>query len=248
MIDHTTKVIFKKELASYFSNPLGYVFLIIFLFSIGHFTFESGRGSFFMLRQADLSSFFQYMPLLFVFFIPAVSMRLWAEERRSGTVELLLTMPTTVQRAVTGKFLAAWAFLGLAIILTFPMAITVGYLGSPDWAVIFCGYLGSFLLAGAFLSIGLFFSALTKNQVISFILSILVCYIIMMAGSPPILELITTILPNYFGDLFESLSVLTHFESMSKGILRLSDIWYFTIMILGWGYASVALLNENKAS
>jgi len=248
MIDTPTKSIFKKELKSYFTSPLGYVFLIIFVFSIGHVTFEAGRGSFFLMRQADLSSFFRYIPWLFLFLIPAASMRLWSEERKSKTIELLLTMPLNVRQAVMGKFLAAWAFVGLALFFTFPMVLTVIYLGSPDLGVIFLGYLGSFLMGGAFLAVGTFFSALTKNQVVSFILSVVFCYLLMMAGSPPILEFLQGFTPNYVLELFESLSMLEHFEAVARGVIKLGDLWYFLVMISGWLVASVFLLEERKAA
>jgi len=157
MITNITKSIIKRELKSYFSTPIGYVFVIIFLFSIGYVTFEPGRGSFFLMRQADMSSFFRYIPWLFVFLIPAVSMGIWSEERRSGTIEFLFTMPITVKEAVIGKFLAAWLFVNFALACTFPMVLTVIYLGNPDLGVVFLGYFGASLLAAAFLAIGCFF-------------------------------------------------------------------------------------------
>lgn len=248
MISHATKTIFKRELKSYFSTPLGYVFVIIFLFGIGYVTFEPGRGSFFLIRQADLSSFFRFIPWLYILLVPAVSMRLWSEERKSGTIELLLTMPVTLKQAVLGKFLAAWAFIVFALICTFPMVLTVIYLGDPDMGVIFLGYLGCALLAGAFLAIGSFFSALTKNQVVSFILTIVFCYLLLMAGSPPILEFLSNFSPKYIVELFESLSMLNHFESLQQGVLKLGDLWFYAVMIMGWLYGCIALLNEKKAS
>ncbi len=248
MISQAMKAIFRKELKSYFTTPVGYVFLIIFLVALGKFTFEPGRGSFFLMRQASLDSFFNLIPMLFIFLVPAASMRLWAEERKSGTIELLLTMPVTVKDAVLGKFFAAWVFINFALFCTFPMVFTVIYLGNPDPGVIFLGYLGSSLLAASFLAVGTFFSALTKNQVISFILSIVVCYLLLMAGSPPILNFLSLFGSNYLVHLFESMSIIDHFDSLGKGVIRLSDLWFFGVMIVSWLYASVILLSAKKAS
>ena len=242
-----TKSLFFKEFTSYFKTPLGYVFLVIFLFGIGYLTFEPGRGSFFLMRKASLTPFFKYIPWMFLFLIPAVSMKLWAEERRSGTIELLLTMPINVKQAVLTKFFASWAFIGMALLGTTPMIFTVGYLGAPDFGVIFLGYFASFLMAGTLLAIGGFFSALTKNQVVAFILSVVICFFLIMAGSPPVLEFVSTLLPKYFADLLESMSILNHFEMMERGILSLSHFWFFAVMIVCWLYASIVLLEENKA-
>ena len=242
------KSLFCKEFTSYFKTPIGYVFLVIFLFGIGYLTFEPGRGSFFIRREASLTPFFNYIPWMFLFLIPAVSMKLWAEERRSGTIELLLTMPINVKQAVIAKFLASWAFIGVALLGTCPIVISVTLLGNPDYGVIFLGYLSSFLMAGTLLSIGGFFSALTKNQVVAFILSVVVCFFLIMAGSPPVLEFVTTFLPKYFVDLLESMSVLNHFEMMERGVLSLSSLWFFAIMIVSWLGASMVLLEENKAT
>ena len=195
-----------------------------------------------------MSSFFRYIPWMFLFLIPAVSMRLWSDERKSGTIELLLTMPVTVKEAVIAKFLASWAFIGVALAGTFPMVLTVVYLGNPDLGVAFLGYIASFLMAGALLAVGGFFSALTKNQVISFILTVCVSFLLIMAGSPPILEFISTFSPKYLVDLFESLSVLNHFDSIERGVFSLSNLWFFAVMITCWLYGNIILLNENKAN
>lgn len=248
MISNGIKHLFFKEFTSYFKTPLGYVFLVIFLFGIGYLTFEPGRGSFFYMREASLSSFFRYIPWMFLFLIPAVSMKLWSEERKSGTVELLLTMPITVKQAVIAKYLASWAFIGVALLGTFPMVITVLYLGNPDLGVAFLGYFASFLMAGALLAVGGFFSALTKNQVVSFILTVCTSFLLIMAGSPPILDFISALSPKYFVDLFEALSVLNHFDSIERGVLSLSNLWFFAVMIISWLFASIILLNENKAN
>lgn len=248
MISKPVKTIFIKEFTSYFKTPLGYVFLVIFLFGIGYLTFEPGRGSFFFLRESSMTSFFRYIPWMFLFLIPAVSMRLWSEERKSGTIELLFTMPITVPQAVIAKFLASWAFIGIALIGTIPMVFTVIYLGNPDLGVAILGYLASFLMAGALLAVGSFFSALTKNQVVSFILTVCVSFLLIMAGSPPILEFISTFSPKYIVDLFESLSVLNHFDSIERGVFGLSNLWFFTVMIGCWLYGNIVLLKENKAN
>ena len=248
MINQATKNLFIKEFGNYFKTPLGYVFLVIFLFGIGYLTFEPGRGSFFYMREASMSSFFKYIPWMFLFMVPAVSMRLWADERKSGTIELLLTMPITVREAVIGKFLASWAFIGVALMGTFPMVFTVIYLGSPDLGIIFLGYVASFVMGGALLAVGGFFSALTKSQVISFILTIVVGFALLMAGSPPVLEFISTFSPKYVVDVFESLSILNHFDSMERGFLNLSNVWFFTVSIICWLYGNIVLLNGNKAN
>ncbi len=248
MINRVCKELFWKEFSSYFKTPLGYVFLVIFLFGTGYLTFEPGRGSFFIMREASLTSFFAYIPWMLLLLVPAVGMRLWAEERKSGTIELMFTLPITIRQAVLTKFFASWAFISVAILGTFPILFTVAYLGDPDWGVIFLGYLGSFLVAGSFLAVGCFFSALSKNQVISFILSIVACSVILMAASPPVLDFISTFSPKFVVDVFESLSVLNHFELMQRGVLQMSNIWFFAVTIGCWLYANMILLKENRAS
>lgn len=242
------KKLFFKEFSSYYKTPLGFVFLVIFLFGIGYMTFEPGRGSFFYMREASMTSFFRYIPWMFLFLIPAVSMRLWSEERRSGTIELLLTIPITVKQAVLAKFFASWAFIAVALVGTFPMIATVMYLGNPDLGVIFLGYLASLLMAGVLLAVGGFFSALTKNQVVSFILTVCVSFSLLMAASPPILEFLSGFTPKYIVSLFEALSVLNHFEAIQRGVVSLGNIWFFTVMIAFWLFGSVLLINENKAN
>jgi ABC-2 type transport system permease protein len=237
--------VFKRELKGYFATPVAYVFLVIFLFFSGYLTFKQG---FFEFRQADMRTFFMNIPLLFIFMVPSTAMRLWAEERRSGSIELLFTLPITVPQAVLGKFFAAWGFLGIALALTFPIPMTVAYLGDPDGGLIVTGYLGSFLLAGAFLAIGSFFSAMSKNQVISFILSVSACAILVYAGMPTTLNYLSTILPAGIVSTIESFSIQDHYDSMLKGVLELSDLSYFAILIVGWIWASSVILNERKAS
>ena len=237
--------VFKRELKSYFTTPLAYVFLVIFLFFSGYLTFKEG---FYEARQADMSRFFMNLPLLFVFMVPSTAMRLWAEERKIGSVELLFTLPITIQQAVLGKFFSAWLFLTIALALTFPMVITVAVLGSPDVGLIVTGYLGSWLIAGAFLAIGCFFSALSKNQVISFVLSVVACGILVYAGMPTTLNYLASFLPMGLVEAVESLSLKIHFESMQRGILKFSDLSYFVVLIVGWIAACIVVLDERKAS
>ena len=237
--------VFKRELKSYFTTPVAYVFLVIFLFFAGYLTFKEG---FFEARQADLSRFFKNIPLLFVFMVPSTAMRLWSEDRRVGSIELLLTLPITVKQAVLGKFCAAWVFLTIALALTFPMVITVNYLGSPDNGVILAGYLGSWLMAGAFLAVGCFFSALSKNQVISFVLSVVACGILVQAGMPTTLKYLSGFLPMGLVNAIEGFSLQIHFESMQRGILTFGDFSYFIVLILGWIAACTVILEERKAS
>ncbi len=238
------KAVFKRELKSYFTTPLAYVFLVIFLFFAGYLTFKQG---FFEMRQADLRPFFQNLPLLFVFMVPSTAMRLWAEERKSGTIELLCTLPVTITQAVLGKFLAAWLFLTIALALTFPLVITVCYLGEPDMGLIVTGYIGSILMAGGFLAIGCFFSALSKNQVIAFVLSVVACAILVFAGMPTTLDYLSTFLPTGLVNAVESMSFQTHFDSIQRGVLELRDLSYFVLLIVGWITACGIILDERKA-
>lgn len=237
--------VFKRELKGYFATPVAYVFLVIFLFFAGYLTFKQG---FFEIRQADLRTFFMNLPLLFIFMVPSTAMRMWSEERRTGSVELLFTLPITVPQAVLGKFFAAWAFMGIALLLTFPIPATVIYLGDPDMGLIITGYIGSFLMAGSFLAIGSFFSALSKNQVISFILSVSACAILVYAGMPTTLNYLSTILPAGVVATVESFSIQDHFDSILKGVLEFRDLSYFVLLIVGWIWASSMILNERKAS
>ena len=237
--------VFKRELKSYFTTPLAYVFLVVFLFFSGYLTFRQG---FFEARQADMRAFFMNLPLLFVFMVPATAMRLWAEERKVGSIELLFTLPITITQAVLGKFFAAWLFLAIALVLTFPMVITVCYLGDPDTGLIITGYLGSLMMAGGFLAIGCFFSALSKNQVISFVLSVVACAVLVFAGMPTTLNYISTFLPAGLVSAISNMSFQTHFESIQKGVLEFKDIAYFILLIVGWITAGGIILDERKAS
>ena len=236
--------VFKRELKGYFSTPLAYVFLVIFLFFSGYLSFREG---FYDMRQADMRLFFTNLPLLFVFMVPSTAMRLWAEERKVGSIELLFTLPITITQAVLGKFLAAWLFLAIALALTFPMIITVCYLGDPDLGLVFTGYVGSLLMAGGFLAIGCFFSALSKNQVISFVLSVVACAILVFAGMPSTLNYVSTYLPTGLVNALETMSFLTHFDSVQKGVLKFADLSYFVLLIVGWIAACSIVLDERKA-
>lgn len=237
--------VFKRELKGYFATPVAYVFLVIFLFFAGYLPFKDG---FFEIRQAELRLFFETLPLLFIFMVPSVGMRLWAEERKSGSIEMLLTLPITVTQAVLGKFFAAWAFLGIALVLTFPMPATVYYLGQPDTGLIVTGYIGSFLLAGSFLAISSFFSAMTKNQVISFILSVVACGVLVYAGMSTTVNYLTSLLPQNAVRIIESLSIQTHFDSILKGVITFKDIAYFVVLMVAWIGACGIVLEERKAA
>ena len=239
------RIIFRRELASYFATPVAYVFILIFLVLSAAFTFY--LGGFYERNQADLLPFFSFHPWLYLFLIPAISMRLWSEERKTGSIELLLTLPVTMWQAVVGKFLAAWAFAGIALALTFPIWITVNYLGDPDNGAIVAGYLGSFLMAGSFLAIGSCLSAVTRNQVVAFILTVVACFLLLLAGFPLVLEAAGALLPQFLVDAVASLSFLTHFQSISKGVIDLRDLIYFALMIGFWLYASAVVIDLKKA-
>lgn len=238
-------VIFKRELGSYFATPLAYVFIVIFLVLSGVFTFY--LGGFFERNQADLQPFFNFHPWLYLFLVPAIAMRLWAEERKSGSIELLMTLPITRFEAVTGKFLAAWVFAGIALVLTFPMIITVNYLGQPDNGAIFTGYLGSWLMAGGFLAIGSCMSALAKNQVIAFILAVVVSFLFIVSGFPLVLDAFSAWAPQLVLDAIASLSFLTRFEAISKGVIDLRDLLYFVTLIAAWLAATAVVVDLKKA-
>jgi len=240
------RTICMRELAGYFGTPIAYVFLAIFVFLSGIFAFYI--GGFFDGGQADLRAFFQFHPWLYLFLIPALAMRLWAEERRAGTIELLLTLPVTMFQAVTGKFLAAWIFTAIALALTFPLWITVNYLGDPDNGVILASYLGSLLMAGAFLAIGSCISALTRNQVIAFVVSGVVCLGFVLSGFPLVLELVGAIAPPIVVDTVRSFSFLTHFQAISKGVLRASDVIYFVSLIVFWLFVNAVAIEWRKAA
>lgn len=237
--------VFRREFASYFATPVAYVFIVIFLLLSGALTFY--LGDLYERGQADLQPFFQFQPWLYLFLVPAVAMRLWAEERKSGTIELLLTLPVTMTQAVLGKFLAAWAFIAIALALTFPIWLTVNYLGHPDNGVILAGYLGSLLMAGAFLAIGSCLSAATRSQVIAFILTVTMCFLFMLAGFPLVLNFFRSFLPQGLVDGIASLGFLAHYASIAKGVLDLRDVLFFVLVIVFWLYAGALLLDLKKA-
>jgi ABC-2 type transport system permease protein len=237
--------VMKRELRSYFATPVAYVFIVIFLSLASAFTFY--LGSFYERGQADLASFFTFHPWLYLFLVPALSMRLWAEERKSGSIELLMTLPLEVWQAVVGKFFAAWIFTGIAIALTFPMWITVNYLGDPDNGVIVAAYVGSFLMAGGFLAVGSCISATTKNQVIAFILSVVACFLLLLAGFELVLDAFSAWAPRAVVDAVASLSFLTHFSDISKGVIDLRDLVYFALLIGACLYANTIVLHLKKA-
>lgn len=237
--------VFKREFASYFATPLAAVFLVIFLMLSMAFTFY--LGGFYEAGQADLQPFFRFHPWLYLLLAPAVAMRLWAEERKSGTLELLLTLPLGLWQAVLGKFLAAWAFLGLALALTFPIWVTVSWLGDPDHGTILAAYLGSWLMAGAFLAVGSALSAATRSQVVAFILTVVVCLLYLLAGFPMALDLVRAWAPQSWVDAFAGLSFLTHFQAISRGVLDLRDVVFFLLGIAAWLAATVLVIDLKKA-
>lgn len=241
----TIRIIAGRELRSYFATPLAYVFIVIFLAMMGVFTFY--LGGFYERGQADLTPFFSFHPWLYLFLVPAIAMRLWAEERKSGSIELLMTLPVTMGEAVLGKFLAAWLFIAVALALTFPIWITVNYLGDPDNGVIVAAYLASLLMAGGFLAIGACISAANRNQVVAFIVTVVICFLFMLAGFPLVLNFFSGWLPTAVLDAISGLSFLTHFSSLSKGVLDIRDVLYFLLVIAAWLYANVIVLDLKKA-
>ena len=239
------RALFTRELRSYFATPVAYVFIVIYLVLMGTFTFYLGQ--FYERGQADLSSFFNFHPWLYLFLVPAISMRLWAEERKTGSIELLMTMPITAWQAVLGKYLAAWAFTGIALALTFPVWITVNYLGDPDNGAILAGYVGSMLMAGGFLAIGACLSATTRNQVIAFVITIVVCFGFLLSGFPMVLDLFSGWAPQALVDGIASLSFLTHFANISKGVIDFRDLVYFGLLIGAFLYANTIVLQWKQA-
>ncbi len=245
---NNVKAIFKREISGYFGSPVAYVFIIIFLGILGFFTFNI--DNFFEYRQANLRLFFRWHPWVFLFLIPAVAMRLWSEEMRLGTVELVLTFPVTVAEVILGKFLAAWFFIGISLFLTFPMVATVEYLGNPDIGAIFCSYMGSFLLAGAFLSIGIMTSSITRSQVISFVLSVFISLFFILAGFPPVIEIMSgwDWANPWLVNLVSSLSFLTHYNSIQRGVLDFRDLlYYFSVIFFMLSVNGIILQNRKTA-
>jgi len=235
----------RRELASYFQSPVAYVFIIIFLMLCGFFTFMV--GNFFARNEASLASFFLWHPWLYLFLVPAAGMRLWAEERRSGSIELLLTLPVTPTQAILGKFLAAWLFLGLALLLTFPIIATVAYLGDPDGGVIATGYFGSFLVIGAYLAITSMTSAMTRNQVVSFITAVVACLFLILAGWPPVTNMLVNWAPGWMVQGVANCSVIPHFDGLQRGVVDTRDLVYFLSVICFSLFTTGVILRNHRA-
>lgn len=238
--------VFKREFAAYFATPLAYVFIVIFLFAMGAFTFYVGR--FYDNGIADLSVFFGYHPWLYLFLVPAIGMRLWADERRTGTIELLLTLPIPIWATVVGKFLAAWAFTAVALALTFPIWITVNVLGDPDNGVIIASYVGSLLMAGGYLAISAAISASTDNQVIAFVVSVAVCFLFTISGAALVLDFFQLWAPVVLVNTISSFSFLTHFQAITSGVIDLRDLVYFSSLIALFLAFNVVLIDLKKMS
>ncbi len=237
--------IFKRELGSYFATPVAYVFLVIFLVLASVFTFY--LGNFFERGQADLQSFFSFHPWLYLFLIPAISMRLWSEERRQGTIELFLTLPISIGEAVTAKFLAAWAFVGIALALTFPIWITVNVMGDPDNGIILAGYVGSLLMSAGYLAIGACISALTKSQVVAFVVSAAACFVFTVSGTTMVLAFFAGWAPAVIVEAVSGFSFLTHFNAIARGVIDLRDIVYFASLVAAFLFANAAIVEMKKA-
>jgi len=242
---HNIVTMMKRELGGYFTSPIAYVFLVIFLLLTGFFTYTV--GNFFERGEASLVSFFTWHPWLYLFLVPAVGMRLWSEERRLGTMELLLTMPVTTWQAIVAKFLASWAFLALALALTFPVVLTVNYLGNPDNGVIMAGYVGSLLLSGAYLAISCMTSALTRNQVISFILSVMICLFLILAGYTPVTDLLTRWANPVVVQIIAAFSVMTHFEGFQRGVLDVRDLVFFASLMAFALFTTGVIIRNQRA-
>ncbi|HAW33449.1 MAG TPA: ABC transporter permease [Alphaproteobacteria bacterium] len=238
-------VLAKREFAGYFTTPVAWIFLMIFVALAGMLTFYA--GGFFTRGQADLQSFFVFHPWLYVFLIPAVSMRMWAEERRSGTIELLMTLPVSTADLVLGKFLAAWAFVGAALFLTVPMWLTVNYLGNPDNGVIFMSYLASFLIAGTFLSVGSCVSACTKSQIVAFVSTMMACVLLTFVGSDALIDSFSGVATEKMMKLFQSLGFLIHYVSLTRGVLDVRDLLFFASFSSVFLFATVIVLDRKKA-
>src|SRR5688572_14306038 len=244
------KAIVKRELGGYFTSPIAYVFLVIFLLLTGFFTFTV--GNFFERGEASLVSFFTWHPWLYLFLVPAVGMRLWSEERRMGTMELLLTFPITAWQAIVGKFLASWIFLLLALALTFPIWMSVSYLGNPDNGVIFAGYVGSFLMAGAYLAISCMTSAMTRNQVVSFIIAVVICLALILAGWPPAVQFVELLVSQFTDSptiprAVAALSVMTHFENFQRGVIDSRDVIFFLAVIAFSLFTTSVIIRNHRA-
>lgn len=238
--------VMRRELRSYFVTPLAWVFSVIFLILAGALTFYLGH--FYARGQADLQPFFNFHPWLYLFLVPALSMQMWAEERKRGTLELLLTLPITVTQAMLGKFFAAWIFVAFVLALTFPIWLTVNYLGNPDNGVILAGYLGSLLMAGAYLAVGCCMSTLTRSQVVAFVLTAAVCFVLLLAGQPLVLDAASGFLPTPLVNAVADMSFLQHFAAIARGVLDVRDMIYFVLSIVFWLAAGVIMLKLRRAN
>ncbi|MBI3504092.1 MAG: ABC transporter permease subunit [Proteobacteria bacterium] len=237
--------IFKRELGGYFATPVAYVFLVIFLVLASTFTFY--LGNFFERGQADLQAFFSFHPWLYLFLIPALAMRLWSEERRAGTIELFLTLPISIGEAVTAKFLAAWAFVAIALALTFPIWITVNLLGQPDNGIILASYVGSLLMSAGYLAIGACISALTKSQVVAFVVAAAACFVFTVSGTSLVLAFFAGWAPSGMVETIAGFSFLTHFNAITRGVIDLRDIVYFASLVAAFLFANAAIVEMKKA-
>jgi ABC-2 type transport system permease protein len=240
-----TFIVLKRELVGYFATPVAYVFIVIFLVLSGVLTFY--LGGLYENEQASLQGFFGWHPWLYLFLIPAISMRLWAEERKQGTIELLMTLPMTPGQVVTGKFLAAWIFCGTALVLTFPTWITINYLGKPDNGVIVASYVGSFLMAGGYLAIGAALSAISKNQVIAFILGLVACLLFLLLGYPPVRAFYSGALPPEVAATISDFSFLTHWDAITRGVIDARDFLFFASLIVVAMFANAVVVDVKKA-
>ncbi|GMQ89193.1 MAG: ABC transporter permease [Gammaproteobacteria bacterium] len=240
-----TGAILRRELGNYFATPVAYVFIVIFLVLSGVFTFY--LGGLYERGQADLQPFFTFHPWLYLFLIPALSMRLWAEERKAGTIELLMTLPISIAEAVLGKFLAAWIFTGIALALTFPVWITINYLGNADNPVILLSYLGSFLMAGAYIAVGACVSAFTRNQVIAFVITFVISLVFVLAGFPMVMDLFQGWAPQALINAISGMSFLSHFESITRGVIDLRDLVFFFSFIGAWLLANAIAVEMKKS-
>ena len=242
---NATLAVFRRELDGYFATPLAYVFIVIFLLAMGSFTFYFGQ--FYQTGRAELDAFFGFHPWLYLFLIPAIAMRLWAEEQKTGTIEILMTLPVPVSAAVLGKFLAAWAFAGIALLLTFPMWLTVNYLGAPDNGVILASYVGSWLMAGGYLAIGSCLSALTNNQVIAFVLSVVVCFMFTISGHDLVLDFFHAWAPLPIVNAVSSFSFLTHYAAIMDGVIDLRDLVFFGTLIALFLFVTAVVIDQKRA-
>jgi ABC-2 type transport system permease protein len=240
------RIILRREFASYFATPLAYVILVFFLFTANLLAFAFGR--IYEIGQASLVSFFGFMPWLLMVLAPAIAMRLWAEERRSGSIELLLTQPVTLWQAVLGKFVAAWLFIGFSLAMTFPIWLTVNYLGKPDNGSILASYLGTFFFAGGFLAVGTFTSAITRNQLIAFLVGLVMCFVLLIIGFPAATDFLEAWAPQWLVAGIASLSFYTHFENIIKGVLDLRDVLYFALISAFFLLASTVVLESRKST